>query len=349
MSLGAQASFRTGGGVSICRDFRRSRAPGRGWVTCHTAPFGPDNCASWICFRSSRMLRQVSSQACSARRRGDREDGGGASGDNPALGSRGGGPRRRLDRRHRGAGAPDHFRHGRHLGRYRHRHGRAIHRGERPRHVDCRLPAARLDDRHPHHRGGRGFHRPRGSRGRLSGRPAQRRGGAGARRLRARRLRADGNRCERGARTAARGLFPGGRDAARRERRGACPRDAVRNPRALPDRGGRGGAHHRDLQHGQRDPLAHRAEGDRSPRVRPRRVRWGRPPARGGRRTANGLESFDTPFYARDRLPAGERFAGPAIIVQQDSTTVIPPGAEAMAHEHGHLGVQVGDGIGGHT
>ena len=66
-------------------------------------------------------------------------------------------------------------------------------------------------------------------------------------------------------------------------------------------------------------------------------------------RTASGLESFDTPFYARDRLPAEERFAGPAIIVQQDSTTVIPPGAEAMAHEHGHLVVRVGERIGGHT
>ena len=66
-------------------------------------------------------------------------------------------------------------------------------------------------------------------------------------------------------------------------------------------------------------------------------------------RTASGLESFDTPFYARDRLPAEERFTSPAIIVQQDSTTVIPPGAEAMAHEHGHLVVQVGDRIGDHT
>ena len=66
-------------------------------------------------------------------------------------------------------------------------------------------------------------------------------------------------------------------------------------------------------------------------------------------RTASGLESFATHFYARDRLPAEERFAGPAIIVQQDSTTVVPPGAEAMAHARGHLVVQVGDRIGEHT
>ena len=66
-------------------------------------------------------------------------------------------------------------------------------------------------------------------------------------------------------------------------------------------------------------------------------------------RTASGLESFDTHFYARDRLPAGERFAGPAIVVQQDSTTVVPPGTQAMAHEHGHLAIRVGERKGEHT
>ena len=63
---------------------------------------------------------------------GDREDGVGASGDDPALGTGGGRARRRLDRRHRATRAPDHLRHGRHLGRYRHRHGRALQRGQRP-------------------------------------------------------------------------------------------------------------------------------------------------------------------------------------------------------------------------
>ena len=39
---------------------------GAGSVTCQTVPFGLNNCASFIPFKSSRMLRQVSPQACSA-------------------------------------------------------------------------------------------------------------------------------------------------------------------------------------------------------------------------------------------------------------------------------------------
>lgn len=35
------------------------------------------------------------------------------------------------------------------------------------------------------------------------------------------------------------------------------------------------------------------------------------------------------PIYARDRLKAGNRFSGPAIIEQMDATTVLPPGTEA--------------------
>ena len=60
-------------------------------------------------------------------------------------------------------------------------------------------------------------------------------------------------------------------------------------------------------------------------------------------RTGGGLESFDTPFYERDRLPMDERFAGPAIIVQRDSTTVVPPGSEVVSHAAGHLLIHVGD------
>jgi N-methylhydantoinase A len=33
-----------------------------------------------------------------------------------------------------------------------------------------------------------------------------------------------------------------------------------------------------------------------------------------------------TPVYARSRLPADARFAGPAIVEQMDATTVVPPG-----------------------
>ena len=33
-----------------------------------------------------------------------------------------------------------------------------------------------------------------------------------------------------------------------------------------------------------------------------------------------------TPLYDRDRLPPGTRFAGPAVVVEYSSTTVVPPG-----------------------
>ena len=96
--------------------------------------------------------------------------GGGAAGDDPALGSRGGGPRRALDRRAFRSGAPlitfDMGGTSADIGIV---DGGPIHRGQRPRHLDRRLSAARLDDRHPHHRGRRGLHRPRGSRRRASG------------------------------------------------------------------------------------------------------------------------------------------------------------------------------------
>jgi N-methylhydantoinase A len=35
----------------------------------------------------------------------------------------------------------------------------------------------------------------------------------------------------------------------------------------------------------------------------------------------------DTPVYDRDRLEAGTRLSGPAILEGADSTVVIPPGA----------------------
>ena len=41
--------------------------------------------------------------------------------------------------------------------------------------------------------------------------------------------------------------------------------------------------------------------------------------------------AFDTSLYLRDRLHCGNRFAGPALVLQMDSTTVIPPGWVAEA------------------
>ena len=59
-------------------------------------------------------------------------------------------------------------------------------------------------------------------------------------------------------------------------------------------------------------------------------------------RVGGSLEAFDTPVYQRTRLPVGTPFAGPAIIVQQDSTTVVPPGAEAHVHPSGSIIMTLG-------
>ena len=49
------------------------------------------------------------------------------------------------------------------------------------------------------------------------------------------------------------------------------------------------------------------------------------------------LEGFDTDFYRRDELPRGEPFAGPAVILQRDATTVVPPGWQAVAEPTGNI------------
>jgi N-methylhydantoinase A len=49
------------------------------------------------------------------------------------------------------------------------------------------------------------------------------------------------------------------------------------------------------------------------------------------------LRSFETIFYRRHLLPVGETFKGPAIVLQKDSTTVIPPGSFAVNDAAGNL------------
>jgi N-methylhydantoinase A len=44
-----------------------------------------------------------------------------------------------------------------------------------------------------------------------------------------------------------------------------------------------------------------------------------------------------TPVYARERLPADARFAGPAIVEQMDATTIVPPGWELRVDDAGNL------------
>jgi N-methylhydantoinase A len=45
----------------------------------------------------------------------------------------------------------------------------------------------------------------------------------------------------------------------------------------------------------------------------------------------------DTPIYARDRVPAGQRLHGPALIEESGSTTVIPEQWHACVLEHGEI------------
>jgi N-methylhydantoinase A len=49
------------------------------------------------------------------------------------------------------------------------------------------------------------------------------------------------------------------------------------------------------------------------------------------------LRAFETRFYRRHLLPVGKVFAGPAIVLQKDSTTVIPPGCSAINDPAGNL------------
>ncbi|MGI9658547.1 MAG: hydantoinase/oxoprolinase family protein, partial [Gaiellaceae bacterium] len=48
-------------------------------------------------------------------------------------------------------------------------------------------------------------------------------------------------------------------------------------------------------------------------------------------------QTLATPFFDRDALGAGHEIAGPAIIEQYDSTTVMPPGVEATIDSHGNI------------
>jgi N-methylhydantoinase A len=59
-------------------------------------------------------------------------------------------------------------------------------------------------------------------------------------------------------------------------------------------------------------------------------------------RVGGALRRFETAFYQRTKLPADERLPGPAIILQEDSTTVVPPGTSATADLSGNLLITLG-------
>jgi N-methylhydantoinase A len=50
--------------------------------------------------------------------------------------------------------------------------------------------------------------------------------------------------------------------------------------------------------------------------------------------------SMPTPVLSRDRLGAGQRFDGPAIVTQLDATTLIPPGWQVEIHESGSMSLR---------
>jgi len=54
------------------------------------------------------------------------------------------------------------------------------------------------------------------------------------------------------------------------------------------------------------------------------------------------LEKVATRYYDRSLLKAGNRIAGPAIVTQYDSTTVIPPGITAHIDRFGNIVIDIG-------
>lgn len=60
-------------------------------------------------------------------------------------------------------------------------------------------------------------------------------------------------------------------------------------------------------------------------------------------RVAGRLQSIETSVYRRDALPVDDAFQGPAILLQKDSTTVVPPNASARVHPSGSITITLED------
>jgi N-methylhydantoinase A len=59
-------------------------------------------------------------------------------------------------------------------------------------------------------------------------------------------------------------------------------------------------------------------------------------------RLHNRLDQIETAFFAREPLPVDQAFAGPAIILQSDSTTVVPPGHSVVVEPSGNMIIRIG-------
>ena len=53
-------------------------------------------------------------------------------------------------------------------------------------------------------------------------------------------------------------------------------------------------------------------------------------------------QTLDTPRYDRDALKAGHRIPGPAILIQHNATTLVPPGYQAAVTDYGSLRITGG-------
>lgn len=58
-------------------------------------------------------------------------------------------------------------------------------------------------------------------------------------------------------------------------------------------------------------------------------------------RVGGELQLMDTVFYQRDEIPVGVQFSGPCVVLQKDTTTIIPPNCHAVLESHGNLIIQV--------
>ena len=67
-----------------------------------------------------------------------------------------------------------------------------------------------------------------------------------------------------------------------------------------------------------------------------------------GERPAYFGKFVPTAIYERARLPLGARLAGPAIVEQADTTTVMPPGVTALVDPVGNLRLRRDPPSGGH-
>jgi N-methylhydantoinase A len=59
-------------------------------------------------------------------------------------------------------------------------------------------------------------------------------------------------------------------------------------------------------------------------------------------RVDGALGPFETTFYQRHRLPVGQNLSGPAVVLQKDSTAVVPPGWIAVLDTVGNLILSIG-------